>query len=185
MSACCRVQVELPPSLAAGGFSLRPEAEADDPFLLDLYESARASELAMLAGWTSEQRRAFISQQFHAQRHHYRERLVNCRFDVIERENEPVGRLYTQETPSQLRIIDIALIPVLRGQGFGTSILRHLLAGADAAGLPVGLFVEPGNPASRLYRRLGFLTVAELDFYTEMERPCESRTVRETEPAPL
>lgn len=175
-----RVQIELPPTLMKGGFSLRPEVEGDDPFLLELYESTRAAELAMIADWTAEQKRMFVAQQFNAQRLHYRTRLANCLFSVIEHKNEPVGRLYTQETASQLRIIDIALVPALRGQGLGTAILEHLLAEADAAALPVGLFVEPYNPASRLYRRLGFLTVAELDFYTEMERPCEDHPVPET-----
>jgi ribosomal protein S18 acetylase RimI-like enzyme len=171
-----KVGIELPRSLRVQGFALRPEREADDTFLIALYASTRAHEMAMLTDWTAEQKQTFIAQQFAAQRFHYRTRLADCRFDVLERDGDAVGRLYTQETTGQLRIIDVALIPALRGQGVGTAILRHVLAGADRSALPVGLFVEPYNPALQLYRRLGFEQVAESDFYIEMERPCRLET---------
>ncbi|MBA4174599.1 MAG: GNAT family N-acetyltransferase, partial [Hyphomicrobium sp.] len=64
--------VRIPPALAAHGLALRPEAAADDAYLLALYATTRAAELEQVQGWTPEQKQAFVAMQFNAQRHHYR-----------------------------------------------------------------------------------------------------------------
>jgi ribosomal protein S18 acetylase RimI-like enzyme len=54
----------------------------------------------------------------------------------------------------------IAVDPTRRGTGLGAAMLDRLLADARAAGFPgVSLSVRPGNPARRLYERVGFRTV--------------------------
>jgi ribosomal protein S18 acetylase RimI-like enzyme len=50
----------------------------------------------------------------------------------------------------------IELSPTFQGMGVGTSIIRDLQAEASFAGVPVCLHVFPHNPATALYRRLGF-----------------------------
>jgi hypothetical protein len=44
----------LPAALVSQGFALRPETDADIPFLMRLYASTRADELAPIP-WTDEQ----------------------------------------------------------------------------------------------------------------------------------
>jgi GNAT superfamily N-acetyltransferase len=53
----------------------------------------------------------------------------------------------------------IALLPEHRGRGVGTLLLKRYLEEARAHFPAVSLSVSPGNPAARLYRRLGFQTV--------------------------
>lgn len=164
----------MPADLIAEGYALRAETDADTDFLLALYASTRERELAMAADWSEEQKQAFVSQQFAAQRHHYRTQIEGCSFDVIERHGVPIGRLYLQQREINLHIVDIVLIPAARGGGFGARMLRALIAAADERGKGVGIFVEKANPAARLYRRLGFVEVQELDFYFEMEFPARA-----------
>jgi ribosomal protein S18 acetylase RimI-like enzyme len=52
--------------------------------------------------------------------------------------------------------LTIALLPEFRGRGIGTQLLQHLLARADERYPRVCLSVTLGNPAARLYERLGF-----------------------------
>ena len=73
--------------------------------------------------------------------------------------------------PDALLIVDIALLPAHRGAGIGTDILRGLLAEAAASGRPVRIHVERTNPALRLYRRLGFVPIADHGVYHLMECP--------------
>ncbi len=168
----------VPDGLRAQGIALRREEEADLPFLKALYASTREEEMARLALiWDEGQKQAFLEQQFMAQRLHYQTQIEDCRFAVIERENEPVGRLYLQERQTQLQIVDIALMPVLRRQGVGSALLSALIDAAGRVGKGVGLFVEPDNPAIRLYRRLGFDGIVQTGFYLEMERPFEAMAV--------
>ncbi len=160
--------IALPAALLSQGYALRPETDADLPFLMQLYASTREAELATVP-WPPAQKQAFIASQFDAQRRHYRAYYRGCAFDVIERDGAPGGRLYLDTLPSRLHIVDISLLPEWRGQGTGTAILKALQRAAAGAGKNLGIMVEQFNPALRLYRRLGFADIADHGVYLEME----------------
>ncbi len=143
---------------------LRPEIERDTPFLVTLYRSTREEELAV-TGWSDDVMSAFIKMQFDAQRSHYRNHYKNAEFSVIEVDRAPVGRLYIARWSTEIRIIDIALLPEYRGLGIGSQLLLRVCAEGEATGKPVTIHVEKFNPALRLYRRLGFDTVEDKGVY--------------------
>jgi GNAT superfamily N-acetyltransferase len=147
--------------------TLRPETEADRPFVRRLYATTREDELAAVP-WTPEQKAAFLDMQFEAQRVHYRERIAGTRFAIVEVDGQPAGRLYVAESPGTILVVDIALLPEHRGRGIGTGLLQPILAHGRATGRPVMVHVEVFNPAIRLYERLGFRRVAEQGLYCEM-----------------
>ena len=109
--------------------------------------------------------------QFDAQDAWWREHYAQASFDVILVDGEPAGRLYVLRGESEIRIVDIALLPEQRGNGVGSSLLRDLLAEADAAGKSVTIHVERMNPALRLYERLGFALAEDKGVYLFLERP--------------
>jgi ribosomal protein S18 acetylase RimI-like enzyme len=160
----------LPAALLLQGFALRPETEADIPFLMALFASTRDEELAQI-DWSAEQKRQFLAMQFDAQRRHYRTTIDNCAFDVLVHRGAPMGRLYLETRPTRLHVVDISLMPDWRGKGIGTAILEALIAEGRASGRGVGIFVEKFNPALKLYQRLGFEEVADSGVYLEMEWP--------------
>jgi ribosomal protein S18 acetylase RimI-like enzyme len=149
--------------------ALRPVGVADRAFLAQLYASTRAEELAILP-WTDEQKAEFLAQQFEAQDTHYRAHYDGATFDVIEVDGLSAGRLFVHRGPAEIRIVDISLTPAFRGRGLGTSLLRELIAEADAGGRILSIHVEVHNPARRLYERLGFRPVGEAGVYLLMER---------------
>jgi ribosomal protein S18 acetylase RimI-like enzyme len=158
----------LPAALLSAGLRLRPETDDDLAFLLRLYGSTREGELR-LVDWPEVQKQSFLSSQFEAQRHHYRNSLDGCRFEILEWDGAPVGRLYLQAKTTQLYIVDVALLPECRGRGLGTELLQALQDAAAAEDRGVGIMVEKFNLAMRLYRRLGFADVADHGVYQEME----------------
>ena len=141
------------------GIRLRPEAESDLPFLLTLYRSTREQELALVP-WTDEQKTAFVAMQFTAQRQHYRREYDGARFEVIERDNVPIGRLYVHERPDEIRVMDITLAAEARNHGIGGALLRAILDVGAQSKRPVTIHVERFNPAQRLYERLGFRSIS-------------------------
>ena len=152
-----------------GGIVLREESEADLPFLIDLYASTRADELAQVP-WPEAQKRAFLEHQFTLQREQYRLHYDGAEWLLIEREAGPVGRLYLRRGRTEVRLMDIALVPAVRRGGLGTQLTQRLLDWADALGLPVTLHVEPFNPAYRLYRRFGFAYMRSTGVYHFLQR---------------
>ena len=148
--------------------TLRPIEAADMAFLRRVYASTREEELA-ITGWSREQTDAFLRQQFDAQHAYYQEHFGDGRFDVILADGEPVGRLYVRRDDTELRIIDIALLPEHRRRGIGSRLLDDLLAEAREAGTPARIHVEHNNPALHLYRRLGFRRIGDTGVYYHME----------------
>jgi ribosomal protein S18 acetylase RimI-like enzyme len=148
---------------------LRPVADADREFLVDLYASVREPELAHVP-WNGAVKRAFVEQQFAAQDAHYREHYPGATLDIIEVDGEPAGRLYVHRGEGDIRIMDIALVPLFRGCGIGTALLEALIAEAEASERRLSIHVEAHNPARRLYERLGFVQAGEHGVYLLLER---------------
>ena len=156
-------------SLAAHAITLRPIGADDLAFLCRVYASTREEELAV-TDWSAVQKEAFLAMQFNAQHAYYQENYPGAAFQVILLDGQPIGRLYLDRWPGELRIVDIALLPAFRGRGVGTTILDAILAEGRRLSLPVRIHVERFNPALRLYTRLGFRQAADKDVYYLMER---------------
>jgi GNAT superfamily N-acetyltransferase len=135
--------------------TLRPITADDLPFLLSVFVGTRLEELSQ-TDWTTEQKAAFLQQQFSAQHTHYQANYPTARFQVIELQGSAVGRLYVDRRPDQIRVVDIALLPEQRGHGIGTTLLAAIQGKGRQAGVPVTIHVERFNPALRWYECLGF-----------------------------
>lgn len=148
--------------------TLRPIRPEDEAFLFSVYASTREDELAAL-GWNGVQKESFLRMQFNAQQRHYHTQFAGATFEVILRENQPIGRLYVDRREDEIRIIDIALLPAHRRAGIGSHLLDRLLTEAAEKGKPVRIHVERFNPALRLYERLGFRRIEDQGVYFLME----------------
>ena len=158
---------------AAPEIALRPVAPEDDDFLLDVYASTRADEMALVE-WTDEQKRAFLKMQLDAQRGEYEQRFPDADYRVILVGGRPAGRLWVARTPRQIRLLDIALLPEFRGRGVGARLVLELADEAAASGLPLRHMVFPLNEgALRFYERLGFTRLELHGAYWEMEKKQE------------
>jgi ribosomal protein S18 acetylase RimI-like enzyme len=107
--------------------------------------------------------------QFAAQDCEYRRNNPNATFDVIELQGRPVGRLYVDRRPTEIRIVDISLLPQFRGGGIGSGLLEPLMREAAVSGRSLTIHVEITNRAENLYTRLGFVEAARQGPYRRME----------------
>lgn len=145
---------------AERGVTLRDETRADLGFLERLYASAREAEFAAI-GWPPATLRAFLRQQFEAQGRHYRLAFPQAERLIVERGGAAIGRLCLAREHDEHRIVDIALLPEARGERLGGAILRDVIEGAARLEADVALEVAIGNPARRLYARLGFVAASD------------------------
>jgi GNAT superfamily N-acetyltransferase len=148
---------------------LRPVTPDDDVFLLSVYDSTRAEELAQ-AQWQPGQREAFVRWQFDLQRKEYEARFPEAEYYVIWIADEPAGRIWIGEDQKQIRLLDIALLPQFQNRGAGTALLHWLIEKAKASGKPLRHMVFMLNQdAHRFYERLGFAVIEDLGAYKHME----------------
>ena len=146
------------------GLRFSPELDSDYPFLLALYATTRAAELEQVP-WSPAEKSAFVEMQFQAQRQHYQSHYPDAEWLVVSCKDTQVGRLYLEGWPSEIRIIDIALMPDWRGQGLGTQMMRDVMSIAAAGNIGVGIHVESASPAIRLYSALGFEKIEDKGVY--------------------
>lgn len=149
--------------------TLRLETDADRDFLRRLYGSLRAEEMAMVQDWDEGKKSAFIDQQFDAQSAYYHGHYKGAEFFLVEAEGQPVGRFYLHHRAAEIRLMDISFLPEHRGKGYGSELLRDLLARAAREGKSVTIHVEKYNPALNLYGRLGFKPLADRGVYWLLE----------------
>jgi len=150
--------------------TLRPVGPDDHEFLVEVYASTRAEELA-LTSWTSEQQQAFVRSQFAAQQAHYAQKYPEARHDIILCNDRPVGRLYVARLDHEIRIVDITVVPAERNVGIGTHLIEQLLDEANRMGKVTRIYVEEFNPSLRLFQQLGFLSSEQHGFHLLMEWP--------------
>lgn len=154
--------------------SVRPAHSEDEPFLLEVYGSTRADELA-LTDWDEALRDAFLKMQFSAQQAHYRQHHPEGEHYVILVNGNAVGRLYIAEKETEVRILDITILPEHRNAGIGTPIIRELMAEAAMIGKALRIYVESFNRSRGLFERLGFVKSGESGHSYLMEWRRESR----------
>jgi len=75
--------------------------------------------------WPQEQKDNFVRSQFSLQRSHYKEHYAESQFDIVMLDEVAAGRLYVHRGQSEIRIIDISLLPQFRGQGVGRRLLEQ------------------------------------------------------------
>ena len=151
------------------GVSTRPVTDADQEFLIGVYASTRAAELAQVA-WDESQKDAFIRWQYALQKQEYETRFPDARYEVILVDGVPAGRIWVGSDDTQIRLLDIALLTEFQNRGVGTYLLRRLMDEAVQSKKPLRhmVFVLNEN-AYRFYERLGFQTIEDLGGYKHME----------------
>jgi ribosomal protein S18 acetylase RimI-like enzyme len=148
--------------------TLRPVRPEDREFLLSVYASTRAKELAPVP-WSEQEKAAFLRMQFDAQTAYWDEQYPDAERSIVETDGVAAGRFYVQRSPKEIRLVDIALLPGFRRRGVGTALLERLFAEGRERSLPVTIHVEIFNPARTLYERLGFAPKGERGMYVLME----------------
>ncbi|MFM0730625.1 GNAT family N-acetyltransferase [Paraburkholderia sediminicola] len=129
--------------------TLRPVLAADEPFLFELRKATMTEHLTRVGESADDAE--------------HRARLLH-RYDaaqVICIDGAPAGLLKAHRTENEWVVVQLQIAPTHQGRGIGERALRTVLLAAQAEALPVTLKVLKGNPARRLYERLGFKTVGE------------------------
>jgi ribosomal protein S18 acetylase RimI-like enzyme len=152
-----------------GRVRLRCAQPDDESFLRALYVDAHP-EFAQLPPAASP---GVVELQFRAQRAGYLCSFPAATDHVIELTGARVGRCWTHQSDTELRLLDLVVLSSHRRQGIAGDVLTGLQARAAAAGLALRLAVWQENVAARsLYDRMGFVVADEANGYLSMVKAC-------------
>lgn len=135
--------------------SLRPETTSDANFIEELYISTRDES----DGWRlllPTERTRLLKEQSALQLIHYEKNFPHAWRTIIEVNGKPAGRFYVNQTPKEMRIVDIAILPEFRQHGIGSKLIKQVIAESIRLQLPLRLRAEKGSPVISYYQRLGF-----------------------------
>jgi RimJ/RimL family protein N-acetyltransferase len=154
---------------AQGPFTLRPERPDDADFLYALFRSHMLASVAAMPV-DDAMKESLLRMQFRSQTATYRSEYPDSRFDILERDGIPFGRLIVHEHNDVATFVDFALLPENRGAGLGTAVIRRVVAWVAERCGSIRLNILWNNEASlRMTRRIGFVQVGETLPYVEME----------------
>jgi GNAT superfamily N-acetyltransferase len=163
-----------PPQLV----TLQPATAADQPLLLRLFVEQRESIFAA-AGLDQQQVEEMLRSQFQFRSHSYTQQHPAAEDRIlVTSAGERIGRVLIDWSGESSRLIDIAILQSHQGNGIGTGVLKSWLDEAAQRGSPLRLTVDRGNPAERLYARMGFTSTGETPLQREMEALSDRRERR-------
>ena len=141
--------------------TLRSATSEDVEFLTRTFlTSLRESIEAARGRWSESRERA----QFVAQLDLDHTKIICVR-------SREVGFLTAILRAHEIEIHTLCVVPDQQGQGIGSQVTRQVIQSAHAAGYAVALSVLKTNQrAAKLYRRLGFEQVDELEHHLRFRR---------------
>jgi GNAT superfamily N-acetyltransferase len=143
-------------------YTLRQATNRDFAFMRDTKLNGLQPYVEALWGWNRQQQ----------------EELFSARFDPDQSQIVSVGGVdagfIVIENTDPIFLAGIYLTAEARRHGIGSALLRDLMAKALRHGKTMTLRVLKGNPARRLYERLGWSRVGETDAHILMQWPSPS-----------
>jgi len=149
-------------------FWLRSARPPDYFFAITLYLDGAKRHLSKIGRW--DRRRLTVR---------FRRGYKQAQTQVICIGDQRIGWMQVAELVGRLHLHQLHLSVDFRRRGIGTRLIEDLLRRGDSIGKPVTLEVMHGNPARRLYLRLGFkATGKDPDKAQMIWKP--KRTIRKT-----
>jgi len=147
----------------------------DKQFLYRVFVSSREEEFS-LCDWPADKIEDLMRMQFDLQTAGYHSTFPNAQNLVIIFDGEPVGRVIINETATEIRMVDIAILTPFRRRGIGRTIVERLKITAERAGKPLRhrVFRQELN-AVRFYFALGYRVIDDAEDALQMEWTPESQ----------
>jgi ribosomal protein S18 acetylase RimI-like enzyme len=137
--------------------SLRPATESDYAYLWWLHGATMRTYVDAIWGWDEA-----------VQRRLFDDRFDPARLEIIESAGEAVGVISVEQQREFISLSAIEVAPDFQSKGIGTRLIRDMQDEAERQCVPLRLRVLQGNPARRLYERLGFAETEETETHIMM-----------------
>jgi GNAT superfamily N-acetyltransferase len=159
--------------LMTGVLKFRPARQDDEPFLKAL-RAQFDSERLFIQFWGARDdafKRNILDLQFRAHAAHYKDVKHNfeTRDNIIELDDQPIGRFIVSGDRNEIRLADILIDSRYRGIGIGQAVIDTTKAECMQSKRPLRLHAEKFGQAVHFYLSHGFRKIEETDTHYLME----------------
>jgi GNAT superfamily N-acetyltransferase len=154
-----------------GPVVLRPERPDDEALLYRLFRSWALDDLALMPV-DDATKEGLLRFQFTGQMTTYRAHYPAARFDIVEYQDEAIGRLIVEPGNAwqPACFVDFVLLPDRRNAGLGRAIISAVLEDYARLGRKVRLKVLHHNqPSRRMCAALGFVEIEQQLPFIQLE----------------
>ena len=99
----------------------------------------------------------------------FRDRFLAQKYQIIEIQNKMIGFIKVIRSDSEIHLGEIQIESNYQKQGIGTSLIKSLIQEAQINNQKLWLKVIKGNPAEKLYKRLGFTVFEKSHTHNKMK----------------
>ncbi len=135
-------------------YTTRPATDADIEWLDPFYEALMKPYVELTHKWDKTKFRKSFSPEHTG---------------IIQSDGQDIGMLKVERKNKYIFLGDIQIKKEFQRKGIGSRLISELIQQSKSEGLPIRLRVLKGNPAIRLYQRLGFAVARELDNCYQLE----------------
>ncbi len=134
-------------------YILQTSESSDYEFLKNVHHQTLKEHVFKIWGWNELEQDKFFSDDFET-----------GQLQLIKFLGKPVGYLQLNQSPSEIYIVNVLILPEFQNQGLGSQIINDLILKAKNAGqsLKLGVF-KVNTRAKNLYVSLGFKTYEETE----------------------
>ena len=109
----------------------------------------------------TENRKDYVSKNYPWNPKLFCDRFISDEYQVIEIDNIVIGFMKVVSSEAEIYLGEIQISKDFQNQGIGTSLIHTVIQEARSSNKKLWLKVLKGNPAKKLYQRLGFTRLKE------------------------
>ncbi|MGC2160910.1 MAG: GNAT family N-acetyltransferase [Silvibacterium sp.] len=146
-------------------FHFRGVTEEDEAFRYRLFTETAGAEFMAIVG---DQR--LLQMQYRGREMSYASQFPGAKeWLICLSDGKPVGRVLLDLQPGVMRLVDIGLLEVYRGQGIGKTIVQNLQQQCQDRRSELVLQVAQTSHAKNLYWQMGFTEAGHDAVYAQMK----------------
>ena len=130
---------------------------------------AAAKDLDILDRIHTENMKEYVEAVYPWNPRLFRNNFVARDYRVIKYQNEIIGFIKVVASPTDIYLGEIQIISSYQNRGIGTNILENIITRTRLRDKRLWLKVIKGNPAEKLYKRLGFTIFEESLTHKKLE----------------
>ena len=132
-------------------------------------DRATAEDLDLLDRIHRENMQGYVAQVYLWNPTLFRDNFIPQDYRVIKDRHTIIGFIKVVESETDIYLGELQIVSDRQNRGIGTSIIKKSIAEAKLKRKRLWLRVIQGNPAERLYKRLGFTVFEESATHKKME----------------